>query len=136
MSYIEFNDLIGKTITSITRDDSGSHGDSLTFDMSDGSQYVMYHEQDCCEHVSIEDIDAPLDRIIGSPITMFEESFSTKDGNEERYDSETWTFYRIVTEKDGLSIRWYGTSNGYYSESASVICTKDPSVHTDYSFFH
>lgn len=100
--------MVGCTITSITK----GH-DEIIFTIGD-DQYQMYHEQDCCESVYIEDICGDLNDLLNSPILKAEESSNSKNNGYD--DSETWTFYNISTIKGTVTIRWYGTSNGYYSE--------------------
>jgi hypothetical protein len=116
-----FVELEGKILTDI----QGDVGDEeMIFTTSDGKKYRLYHYQDCCEDVSIEDIVGNLNDLIGVPLLMAEEvSFENKnpDGvNVPKYqDSFTWTFYKLATIKGYVTIRWYGASNGYYSESVS-----------------
>lgn len=81
------------------------------------TQYVrFYHEQDCCESVSIADITGDLNDLIGEMIMEAEESTKVATG-DECCESGTWTFYRFGTRKGSVVIRWLGESNGYYSES-------------------
>lgn len=118
----EFEILIGKTLTKIVVDDAGSE-DQIIFYVSDGTKYRLYHEYNCCESVDIDDICGDLDDLIGSPIISAREDISSD--KTPAYikivgaldESYTWTFYNIFTAKGHVTIRWYGASNGWYSES-------------------
>lgn len=116
--------LAGKTITSITGMVKGS--DSVVFACDDGSEYLMFHSQDCCESVGLEDIEGDLSDLIGSPVVVAEEVSS--DGHPappgDYIESYTWTFYRLATAKGFVVLRWLGESNGYYSESVDFAKTR------------
>ena len=109
--------LVGKTLTEVTRGGRGGE-ECLYFVTDDGQTYAMYHSPDCCETVYIEDICGDLNALVGSPILFAREDSSSdlQPGNEGD-DSYTWTFYNFATTKGYVAVRWYGTSNGYYSES-------------------
>lgn len=114
--------LRGKTFTKVvlTHNNTAMDSDTLDFIMSDGSGYRMYHSLSCCESVCIEDIAGELSDLEGTPILEAEEVSS--DGtppldNIYGDDAYEWTFYKIGTIKGHVNIRWYGTSNGYYSTS-------------------
>jgi hypothetical protein len=68
--------------------------------------------------VTIEDVNGDLNDLLGSEIVQADEESNEKDTGV--YEHETWTFYKLSTVKGSVTIRWYGTSNGYYSESAGI----------------
>jgi hypothetical protein len=114
--------LLGKTLTHI---DAGEN--EIRFTTSEGETYLMYHEQDCCESVYVEDIAGDLSDLLNKPIFMAEEV--SHAGPEEEYgDSSTWTFYKLATISGTITIRWLGTSNGYYSESVDFMLIKKGDV--------
>lgn len=108
---MDISELIGKTLVSIDRGD-----EEIIFQTHD-AKYRMWHSQDCCENVYVEDIIGDLNDLIGSPILMADERTSQDNELPGSDDSFTWTFYELGTIKGYVTIRWYGTSNGYYSES-------------------
>lgn len=124
MLDVKFSELVGKTIVAI---EGGRGDDTLKIRCSDGTEYRQHHSQDCCESVDIDDIVGDLADVIGSPVLAAEESSSDENPEgvkpPEYQDSFTWTFYKIDTAKGGVTIRWYGASNGYYSERVDFTRT-------------
>ena len=123
-SYEDIGVLVGKTLDSVEVNDAK---DEITFVTTDGETYQMYHDQDCCESVYIEDIVGDMQDLVGSPILLAESSSNREDpppatGYDESY---TWTYYKFATIKGYVDIRWYGGSNGYYSESVDFCKTNE-----------
>lgn len=118
--------LSGKVITDIRGLSKDS--DIVTIHFDDGSYLSMYHTQDCCEIVTLEDFDNDAETLIGGTMLKVQESVSNKSDEEfdplDNYDdSYTWTFYTIFTSKGIMKLRWYGTSNGWYSENVTLSVT-------------
>ena len=109
-------ELVGKTMTAVNQ----IGDEQIVFTAVGGQQYRLFHGQCCCESVTIEDVVGDLADLVGAPILMAEEA--TSDVNPEGVakairDSFTWTFYKFATRKGYVDIRWFGESNGYYSEA-------------------
>lgn len=114
-----FEILKGSTITEIHGMEVDS--DEIIFTtIKDGitSTYKMHHRQDCCESVELNDICGDLDDLLNAEVTHAEERSS--DG-ESKWGTYTWTFYDIQTTKGSVNLKWFGESNGYYSESVDFI---------------
>lgn len=113
--------LIGKTMRSVTQ----RGRECIDFESDAGERWQMRYEPDCCASCEIEDVVGDLSDLIGAPILMAEASTNSDDPRREDDDwgpiSFTWTFYRFATIKGYVTVRWYGTSNGYYSEVASFV---------------
>ena len=110
-------DLEGKILTEIITSE-----DNIIFVCDDKSRYQMCHIQKCCELVVVEDICGDLQDLIGVPILEAREDTSKENPEgirKEDQNSFTWTFYNLRTIKGSVTIRWYGDSNGYYSESVN-----------------
>lgn len=121
--------IVGQTVVEITGLVEGS--DRFCLITREGNKLVLWYEPDCCASCSINQIDGdPLD-LLGLPLLMaeevtgeslgFDESKDDKGEDADRYnDSYTWTFYKFATTAGYVTVRWFGSSNGYYSESTST----------------
>jgi hypothetical protein len=99
---------------------------AIYFYQNDYHKYSLFHEDMCCEEVILEDINGDINDLLDLEILLAEESSNTKDAPltdedyNNQYFSSTWTFYKLATIKGYVDIRWYGKSNGCYSEQAQL----------------
>ena len=125
MNYANFFELKGKTITSI--DGINSDDSDTIITTSDGSIYTLTHIQDCCEHVRVYGSVGNIDDVLNEEVIAAEDTNPMDNPNApdyKVYDSATWSQFRIGTNKGTFEIWWLGESNGYYSETVSVIKNK------------
>lgn len=111
--------LLSFTLSAVEHNDDD---EVITFTRTDGVQVKMYHEQECCEHVRVEEIHGDLQALVGYPLTTAE--VFTRDGGEsEDGDDRMFTFYRIGNERHLATIRWCGESH-HYSIDVTVEVVK------------
>lgn len=94
--------------------------------------FRFFHNQDCCESVSILSIEGDLMALLGEPILE-----ATQDSDSAEYnwpqgwgarpawtggvsESATRTVLTFRTKHGTVKIIWLGKSNGYYSESVDM----------------
>ena len=107
--------LIGKTFTKVK-----NNNDGVCFTAADGSTVELKHRQDCCERVWLEDVVGDLSDLEGAIIVCAEKT--TSEVEELEYgDISMWTFYNISSVKGSVTLRFCGSSNGYYSVSVHVF---------------
>lgn len=111
---MEIKELVGEVLTHV--DVCGD--DVIMLTTAAGRQIRIYHDQDCCESVSIESTDGDWVNLYGKVLT--EVSEETEDASNEGHDdSATRTTLKFVVDGATVINRWLGSSNGYYSESIS-----------------
>ena len=99
-----------------------SEHDRVYFKTECGRTFLLYHVKDCCETVTLEDVCGDFKDLIGNPLLECEEASSEELSTIMGFikcpnESCTWTFYKLGTIKGRVTMRWMGSSNGYYSES-------------------
>lgn len=115
---LTISEMVGKTFQKVTQQDN--YSDELVFE-NENEKFIFYHDQDCCESVNIEDITGDLSDLENTPILVAEErSGEVKNTDDDYSDVDQWTFYEFRTSKGSVTVRWYGTSNGYYSTSVDL----------------
>lgn len=115
MSVSIFEQLIGKKFDRVYQSEYDGN-DAIYFE-NENEAFVLTHTQDCCEDVYIDDLGGDLDDLIGNELNIAECVYQYGDTD---YGTYTWSFIKFATIKGYVDIKFYGSSNGYYSEAASV----------------
>lgn len=110
----KFSDLVGKTLSEIK-----VNCDEITFIVDETESYDMFHGQNCCEQVWIEDICGDLNSLIGVPILFADESSSQEEAVGGGW--QEWTFYRIGCIKGSAVIRWCSDLETCYSVQVDFV---------------
>ena len=114
--------LVGKEFTKVEQEKD----ETIIFHSKNGDIIEMYHSQYCCEYVHIEDINGNLEWLENTPIIQALEktnSYEYIGQEDDKPESFTYTFYTLRTKKGSVDIRWFGESNGYYSEGVDFWLT-------------
>ena len=89
---MEISKLLGKTIVKIN-----NTIDEIHIACEDGSEFRMYHSQNCCESVYVERIDGNLNDLLNTPILQAEEKTNDNDDSSKGDECFLWTFYTLAT---------------------------------------
>lgn len=121
MSYdnrIELDSLVGEVLTHI---DVSESNEEIRLTTQSGRIILIYHDQDCCESVKIEDTEGDWHSLIGKVlIETKKEEYPQGDPPPEYPDSWTRTVLKFRVDDATVISRWIGESNGYYSESVDI----------------
>lgn len=108
------SDLFGKEVKEVIGCHIGSY--KMTIKFTDGYS-LTFEPADTCAKVEIDDIVGDPHGMVGNKLFHAEVSSNKNLEPRDRYDtSYRWTFYKFRTIDGYVDIKWYGYSNGYYSE--------------------
>jgi hypothetical protein len=114
--------LVGEIVTHV---DVDRQENQILLTMQSGKRYKIYHDQDCCEDVKIDETqegDGDLVTLVGNRIdeVKLEEESDQEPRPSEYADSWTRTKITFRINSETVVSRWIGESNGYYSESVDI----------------
>ncbi len=117
----KFEDIVGLRVAMVRGLEIGSEEIEL---VTDHGPFRMNHDQACCESVDLAELDGSAEDLVGQVILAASQENDQSNGAYKEFGdhegSSTWTFFRITTIKGTVVMRWFGTSNGYYSETPNM----------------
>ena len=70
LESMDIDVLVGLTMAKVVVHSTIHGEDEVRFESTCGRVFRLYHSQDCCESVDIEDVCGDVEDLIGSPILM------------------------------------------------------------------
>ncbi len=117
---IKVSSLVGEVLTYIDIDDGNNE---IMLTTASNRTIRIYHIQDCCESVRIEDTQGNWHELIGKVIVEASEDVEPQgDPPPTTKYPDSWTRTTLTFRVNGATVisRWIGESNGYYSESVDI----------------
>jgi hypothetical protein len=111
---VDISHLMNRKLVAITG--MHEHSNQIEFVTDSGDRFRMYSDQ-YRSNVELVDVYGDWQDLLHSEIVVAEARTQKGPAN---YASATWTFYELATQKGSITLRWLGTSNGYYSETVNV----------------
>jgi len=106
--------LVGEVLTYI---DTDQKNNEIMLTTESGKIIKIFHEQDCCECVSIKDTEGEWHKLVGKVIV---EASKDESQGQAECGSRTETSLKFRVDDATVISRWIGESNGYYSESVDI----------------
>lgn len=111
---------INQKLLSVEFDCSDNYNIHVRMNFENGSLEFV-HFQDCCEHTWLEDGKEELQEMVGQEIVSAVEVEGKCESNVVgRYESLSCYFYKIVGSKSDVTLRFGGSSNGFYNERTDM----------------
>jgi len=112
------SEIVGKTIESVSRTGE-EFSEEVRFETQCGRRFVIRHNQDCCEEVRIQSVEGDLQSLVGKRTNRASSEFDNElPEGIEKGDLESYT--RSIFCINDVVITFFGFSNGYYDESATM----------------
>ena len=101
--------LVGETLTHVD-----VFADEILLTCQSGRKIKIYHDQHCCELVSLVDVQGNWQDLIGKVIV---DTSEVVEDYPQASESGTETTLAFHVADATVITRWIGESNGYYSEA-------------------
>lgn len=111
---VEKDVLVGEVLTHVDVDETAGE---ILLTTKSGRQFMLHHEQDCCESVTIKSTEGDWKKLLHKKL---KEVKWEEEGDSTDYGTCTRTDITFIVNRHTVVSKWFGESNGYYSESVHL----------------